>query len=136
MPNTLTEGLHAGEFIHWEAGPEVLYTRSSGTLSSGQKVVDGTLLQITGGELVTKATTLNSAQTAFTVPIEGIVIGNHDASATGTNADIKKVPYLKYGPAVVIEEKLTFPAGATQKTVAIAALVAKGILVRSVNSIV
>ncbi len=128
MPTSFTESQHAGEFILYEL--DLYYNRLAGTVSSGQKLVDGQLVQLSGGELIAKATTLNSAQTAFTVDIEGILIGNWDASATGTNADIKKVPYLKYGPAIVVEEKLTFPAGATQKTVAIAALTARGILVR------
>jgi hypothetical protein len=132
MPNTLTEGQHAGEFILYEL--DLFYNRLTKTVSSGQKLVDGQLVQLSGGELIAKNTTLNTAQTAFTTAIEGILIGNWDASATGSNADIPNVPYLKYGPAIVVEEKLTFPAGATQKTVAIADLTARGILVRNTTS--
>ncbi len=105
------EGKHAGEFIVSDYDPN--YAVETGTLSSGQKAVDGQLLQITGGELVAKNATLNTAG-AFTTPIEGIVIGNWDASATGTNADIPDVPYIKRGPLVVKDAAITYPSTPTK----------------------
>lgn len=121
---TLTERQHPGEFLVWEANAE--YTRETGTVSSGQKLVDGTVLQLTGGELVAKAATLNTAG-EFTVPIEGILIGYQDASATGANADIPDCLYLKRGPALVKLDLITFPAGSPARAKAITDLLAMGI---------
>lgn len=124
MTQPLNEGQHIGEFIVGElavAGGQI--SRDKATLTSGQKLTDGTLLQLTGGKLVAKATNLNTAG-AFIVPIEGILIGNWDASATGTNADIPGVPYIAR-IAAVDTTKLVFPAGSPQKAEAIAELRSK-----------
>jgi len=130
----LTESQHAGEFIFFEL--PYFYNRRTGTVASGQNLVDGQIVQITSTKLVAKATTLNTAGTAFVVPIEGIIIGNWNRSSTGPEgaADKADVPYLKYGPAIVVEEKITFPTGTTQKAVAIADLANKGILVRNTTT--
>jgi hypothetical protein len=127
MVQYLDESKHAGEFI--EAEFDQNFNREVGTVSSGQNLVDGTIVQLTGGELVAKATTLDT-EGDFVVPIEGIVIGNWNASSTGTNADIPNVPYLKRGPAVVSEAMLTFPAGTPQRAQAIEDLAALGIICR------
>lgn len=129
---TKTEGKHAGEFIMHEY--PLAYCRGAAVVSSGQNLVDGQLVQLSGTELIAKATTLNSAQTAFTVAIEGIIIGNWNQTSTGPDGAVDSpdpAPYLKRGPAIVRDASLTYPAGATQKTVAIAALAAAGILVRT-----
>lgn len=110
-----TEGQHPGEFIVWERDLEG--SRKLGTVTSGQNLKDGQLVQLVSGKLVAKAITLNTAG-HYTVPIEGIIIGNHDASASGANADIPKVPYI-YKDALVKDALLTYPAGTPQKTEAV-----------------
>lgn len=115
MTATFTEGQHAGEFIVSEANDR--RSREVGIVASGQNLKDGQLVELSTGKLIAKATNLNTAG-AFVVPIEGIVIGNHNASSTGTNADIPGVVYLKRDAEVKLAE-LTFPAGGSQKTQAI-----------------
>lgn len=127
MPQSITEGKHFGEFLANEFDQN--YNREVATVSQGQNLVDGEIVQFTGGELVTKSPTLNT-EGDFVVPVAGIVFGNHNASATGTNADIPGVVYLARGPAVVAEANIKFPAGAPAKAAAIAALLELGIVVR------
>lgn len=88
---TITEGKHAGEFIISEANGTL--SRDVVTVTSGQKLEDGQAIQITGGKAVAKDATVNTAG-AFTTALLGFVIGNWDASSTGTNADILGVPYI------------------------------------------
>lgn len=129
---TKVEGKHAGEFIMREQ--PIQYGREAAVVASGQNLVDGQLVQLSGGKLIAKATTLNSAQTAFTVPIEGIIIGNWNQSASGPDGAVDSAdpaPYLKRGPAILRDESVTFPVGATQKSVALTALAAMGIITRN-----
>jgi hypothetical protein len=121
----LPEGAHAAEFVASHYDPN--YNVETGTLSSGQKVVDGQLLQASGSEMIAKAATLTT-DGDFAVPVLGIVIGNWDASATGTNADILDVPYIARGPLVVKADALTYPSGSEDE--AAAALVAMDIIPR------
>jgi len=130
--STKTETKHAGEFIMHEY--PLHYCRNSRVVPSGQNLVDGQLVQLSGANIIAKNTTMNTAATAYTTAIEGIVIGNWDRTASGPDgaADTNlPVPYLARGPAIVREGSLTFPAGTPQKAVAITDLAAKGILVRN-----
>lgn len=107
MTSSFTEGKHPGEFLLSEANGT--RSRETGTLTSGQKLVDGTALQITGGKLVVKDATVNTAG-AFTHALVGFLIGDWDASATGENADIPGVPYIARD-AEVKSSSLTLPSG-------------------------
>lgn len=115
MTASFTEDKHAGEFIISEANGEL--SRETITVASGQNLKDGTVFQLSGGKAVVKDATVNTAGDFTTAP-EGIIIGNWDASATGTNADIPGVPYIKR-LAEVKAAALTLPAGkeALTKTV-------------------
>lgn len=121
-----TEGQHAGEFIVSELPSRG--SRSAGILKSGLDLSDGQLLTVdnTGDLIVLPATLTTEGDLANEVV--GILIGNWNSSATGTNADIPDVPYIDW-TASVKEDLLTFPAGANPKAAAIAALKAKGIKV-------
>lgn len=86
-----TEGPHAGEFIVSEANGTL--SRETATLASGEKVADGTVLELAASKLSAAEGTANTAGVSDEV-IVGVVIGNWDASASGTNADIPGVPYI------------------------------------------
>lgn len=125
MTTSFTEGKHPGEFIIAEYDQN--YSREVKTLLSGQKLTDGQVLELSGGKLRSKQATVNTAG-AFTVAVEGVLVGSWDASATGTNADIPNVPYVKRGPITVRSAGLTLPTG--KETLALAGLVALGIVAR------
>lgn len=92
MTASFTEGKHTGEFIISEANGSL--SRETITIASGQKLEDGQLFQLSSGKAVAKDATVNTAGT-FVTAVEGIIIGNPDASATGENADILGWPYIK-----------------------------------------
>lgn len=91
MTASFTEGKHAGEFIISEANGEL--SREVITIASGQKLEDGQAFQLSSGKAVAKDATVNTAG-AFVTALVGFIIGNPDASATGTNADIVGWPYI------------------------------------------
>lgn len=80
-----TETQHMGEFLVSEG--EGTISREKATLKSGEKVIDGCVVALSTGKLV-------AATGASGEKVVGIILGAHDASATGTNADIKNVPYV------------------------------------------
>lgn len=83
----LTESRRAGEFIVSQGNGAI--SREVATLASGQNVVDGTVLAFNEAGKLVKMTLIHPADA-----LAGVVIGNWDASATGTNADIIRVPYI------------------------------------------
>jgi hypothetical protein len=93
-----------GEFIISEG--EGTISRDTVTLKSGEKVADGTILVLSAGKA--KAMTTLDISTEEIGAFAGIVIGAHDASATGTNGDIKGVPVLSR-LAEINESLLTLP---------------------------
>jgi hypothetical protein len=125
MTTSFTEGKHPGEFVirEWDQN----FNREVRTLLSGQKLVDGTVLELSTTKIRSKQATVTTDD-EFTVPVEGILVGDWDASATGTNADIPNVPYLKRGPAIVRRNSLTLPSG--QEDLAVEGLLALGIVAR------
>jgi hypothetical protein len=125
MATSYTEGKHPGEFIIAEYDQN--YSREVATLLSGQKLVDGQVLELSGGKLRSKQATVNTDDT-FAVAVVGVLVGNWDASATGANADIPNVPYVARGPITVREASLTLPSG--QEDLAVADLKALGIVAR------
>lgn len=108
-----TEGQHTGEFIVSEANHTL--SREVGVIKSGTVLVDGQLVELDDGKLVAKTADVTT-EGDFDVPIEGIVLGNWDA----TGGDIPEVPYIKR-LAEVNEGELTFPSAGT-KALAIEAL--------------
>lgn len=127
---TLTEGKHAGEFIISEANGTL--SREVITVASGQNLVDGQLIQLASGKAVAKDTLLNTAG-SFITAIEGIIIGNWNATASGIGAlgaaDVPGVPYIKRYAEVKLAA-VTLPAGTPQIAEAKVELAAKGIVVR------
>lgn len=107
MPSSFTEGKHDGEFIISEANGT--RSRETITVASGQNLVDGQAIQLSSSKAVAKDATVNTAGT-FVTALEGFIIGNWDASATGTNADIPGVPYIRRD-AEVKAAALTLPSG-------------------------
>ncbi len=118
----LTEGRHPAEYILSEANG--YRSREVGTLLTGNKLVSGTVLgRITVGGKLTILTpgASDGSQTAA-----GVLYDNVDATA----ADKAAVYHAR--DAEVKGLALTWPAGisAPNKTAAIAALAALGIIVR------
>lgn len=123
-----TESKHAGEFIVSQANGAL--SREAATLTSGQKVVDGTVMAFATGKLV--AMEGDDIDSEGASNLAGIVIGNWDASATGTNADILQVPYIAR-VAEVNDALLTYPAESSEggeKVAVVAALLDAMIVVR------
>lgn len=106
---TLTEGKYPNEFVASVGNGDI--SREAGTLAMGEKVVDGQLLRMTGGKLY--AVDPGDITTEGLTDFEGIAVGDHDASATGTNADIPGIPYIAR-LAEVIEANLTYPEESTE----------------------
>lgn len=107
MTSSFTEGKHAGEFIISEANGT--RSRETITVKSGQSLVDGQAFQLNTGKAVAKDATVDT-DGVFVTALVGFIIGNWDASATGTNADIPGVPYIARD-AEVKASALTLPSG-------------------------
>jgi hypothetical protein len=119
----LTEGQHKGEFLVSEA-PGTL-SRESGTVASGQVLVDGQVVKLSSGKLIA-ATGANSGGVGSET-LEGIVLGNVDASG----GDVKLVPYIAR-LAEVKDAALTKYSGSADanKTTAINALLKAMFIIR------
>ena len=120
---TLTEGMHAGEFIG-ELAMAIGYHADKETIVSGQNLSAGAVVgKITASG---KFQALATSGTTGAENVAGILFDAVNASA----AD-KAGVVLKRGPAVVNANDLVWPAGITgpQKTAAIAGLLALGIKV-------
>lgn len=103
----LTEGKHTGGFIAAELPHDL--SRDTATLTSGQVVVDGTVVMDPGtGKLVAAEGSGTSGQLDGTV--KGIIIGNWDATA----GDILKVPYISNN-AFYKATEVTFPTEDTEE---------------------
>lgn len=109
MADTLNEGKHRGEFIVSEANGT--RSRKTGTVTSGQKLDAGEIVMLSGGKLVAHDGTLDTAGAVVT-PVEGIMLDNVDASATGANADVPGAVYI-HKDAEVNDAELTYPAEST-----------------------
>lgn len=104
-----TEGLHAGEYIAWEANQDL--SRKTATVLSGQNLVAGEVLMLSGGKLVAHDGSLDSAGDVVTAA-EGILYDAVDASATGHDADVADVVYTER-LAVVVDSLITYPDEST-----------------------
>lgn len=128
MTTLQNDGSRAGAFIVSEGNHTI--SREVGTLASGQKLVDGTLLRMSGGKLV--GVESGDVSSEGVADFEGILYGHWDASATGTNADITDVPYVAR-LAEVDDKELTYPEESTaggEKAACVAAMAAKNIFPR------
>lgn len=121
MP-TLVEPMNLGDLLKYEA-PN-LYSRDPATVAAGQNLVLGSVV---GRETATnKLKALDPAATDGTELPAGVLIVDADATA----ADLDAVSVARH--AIVARHALVWPAGITpaQQSAAIAALEARGILVR------
>lgn len=121
MP-TLVEPMNLGDLLKYEA-PN-LYSRDPAKVAAGQNLVLGSVV---GRETATaKLKALDPAATDGTELPAGVLIVDADATA----ADIDAVVVARH--AIVARHALVWPAGITpaQQSAAIAALEARGILVR------
>lgn len=113
--SVLTEGQHAGEFLVSEAPGT--YSREAGTVASGQNLVDGQVVKLSSGKLIAAAGTNVAGVGSET--LEGVVIGDHDAS----DGDLKLVPYIARAAEVKDALLTKYTGGAdADKTTAINAL--------------
>ncbi len=121
MP-TLVEPMNLGDLLKYEA-PN-LYSRDLGKVAAGQSLILGSVV---GRETATnKLKALDPAATDGTELPAGVLIVDADA----TTADLDAVIVARH--AIVTRHALVWPAGLTpaQQSAAIAALEARGILVR------
>lgn len=123
---TLTEGMHAGEFILSEANGQ--RSREVATVASGQNLVAGQAVQLSATKLVAFTATLNTDGDVITAPV-GILFDNVDASSTGANADVTGCVYIARDAEVSLD-KITIPTGTDENPAAIEALAALGIIAR------
>lgn len=112
-----TESQHAGAFIAAELDHSL--SRSTGTLASGQNLIDGTAVMLNGSsKLVAADGSGTSGELDGTVV--GILVGPWDASG----GDIAGVPYISNN-AFYKESLVTFPSQATEEDSVETALEAK-----------
>ena len=121
----LTEGRHAAEFLVSEAN----HTRSRETITvkSGENLVAGQLIELSGSEAVAASGDLESDGT-LTTALVGILFDNVDA----TDAAVAGCVYIARD-AEVNDAELTYPTESTaggEKAACIASLKALGIIVR------
>lgn len=103
-----TETFHAEEFLLREGNGDI--SREAATVASGQVLVDGQVVKDNGsGKMIAAAGNHDSGDDS-TEAILGVVIGNWDSSATGTNADILGVPYIAR-MATVKDMAITYHTG-------------------------
>jgi len=102
---TFTEALHAGSHIAWEANPDI--SRETGTVASGQNLVAGQLVMLSGGNLVTHDGALNTAGDVVTA-VEGVMFEAVDATAGAVAGAV----YTKR-LAVLKDDDLTYPTETT-----------------------
>lgn len=131
--SVLTEGKHDFEFVSSEANGT--RSRKTGTVEAGQNLAAGQLIQLSSTKLVAKDANTNTAGSALTTAVEGIILVNVDATSNGPNGavDHTGIPYL-VRDAEVNQAELTFPSGddtdETAKGLCITALEAAGIVMR------
>lgn len=128
---TLTEGQHQGEFLISEA--EGTRARATATVTSGQNLVDGQLVMLSGGKLVAHDGLLDTSGAVITA-VEGIMFGNYNASSTGPKgaADWPGAVYIARD-AEVNDADLTYPTETTvggEKAACVASLKTLGIITR------
>lgn len=122
----LTEGRHAAEFIVSEANGH--RSRSTATVASGEVLVAGQAVQLSGGKLVAADGVLDSAGAVVTA-VAGIMFDGVDATA----GDVEDAVYISRD-AEVNQNEVTYPtettAGGEQAAVN-ASLAELGIIARS-----
>ena len=86
------EGQRAGEFIVSEGNGAI--SREKGTLASGQNVVDGQAVKLSGGKLVA-ATGSHHTDGSSDEAIAGLVIGSHNVMADTPVAYVARMAEVK-----------------------------------------
>ena len=122
---TYTEGLHAGSYIAWEADPQI--SRETGTVASGQNLVAGQLVKLSGGNLVAHDGVLDTAGD-LVAPVEGIMFEAVDA----TGGAVAGAVYTKR-LTVVKDADITYPTESTaggEKAACLASMEANNIIAR------
>ncbi len=122
---TKTETLHAGVFIASEANGE--RSRETATVKSGENLVVGEVVQLSGGKLVAADGSLDSAGDVVTAVV-GIMFDAVDASS----ADVTGAVYMARD-CEVVDADITYPTESTaggEKVATVASLAALGIIAR------
>lgn len=104
---TFTEGKHPGEFLLSEANGH--RSRKTGTVLSGQALVAGQVVALSGGKLIAMPGTLDTDGN-LTATAVGVMFDNVDASSAGPfgAGDRAGAVYIARD-AEVLADKLTFP---------------------------
>lgn len=120
-----TERNRTGDWLRWEE--DNFYSRERVTVTSGQKLVDGTVV----GKITStgKVTMLDPSATDGSEVAYGILVGDCDAS----DADTEGVCIVRH--AIITTDTLTWPDGITEeeKNTALGQLANNGIIVRDEN---
>jgi hypothetical protein len=111
VETVLTEKPRRAGFILTEQDGHL--SREVGILASGQNLVAGTVLQLSGGKLIAYTAHEDSHGSLITDAV-GILYDNVDASATGSNADTK-VTYVARLAEVKLS-LLTYPPDTSHGT--------------------
>ena len=123
---TKTETLHAGVFIASEANGE--RSREVATVKSGENLVVGEVVQLSGGKLIAADGALDSAGDVVTAVV-GIMFDAVDASS----ADVENAVYIARD-AEVVDADITYPdetSAGGEKVATVASLAALGIIART-----
>lgn len=123
---TKTEPLHAGGFIVSEANG--FRSRETATVLSGQNLVVGEVVQLSGTKLIAADGSLDTAGDVVT-PVVGIMHAAVDASS----ADVDNAVYIARD-AEVVDADITYPDETTaggEKVATVASLAALGIIART-----
>ncbi len=122
---TKTEPLHTGGFIASEANG--WRSRETATVLSGQNLVAGEVVQLSGAKLIAASGSLDSAGDVSTA-----VVGIMHAAIDASSADVKNAVYIARD-AEVVDADLTYPDETTaggEKVATVASLAALGIIAR------
>ncbi|RUW60292.1 head decoration protein [Mesorhizobium sp. M2A.F.Ca.ET.067.02.1.1] len=120
-----TENLHSGTYLAFEVDPQI--SRETGTVASGQDLVVGQLVMLSGGNLVAHDGALNTAGDVVS-EVEGIMFDAVDA----TGGAVSGAVYTKR-LSTVKDDDLTYPTESTaggEKAACIASMAANNIIVR------
>ncbi len=122
---TKTEPLHTGGFIVSEANG--FRSRETATVLSGQTLVAGEVVQLSGTKLIAASGSLDSADDVSTA-----VVGIMHAAVDASSADVDNAVYIARD-AEVVDADLTYPDESTaggEKVATVASLAALGIIAR------
>ncbi len=123
---TKTEPLHAGGFIVSEANG--FRSREAKTVLSGQNLVAGEVVQLSGTKLITADGSLDTADDVVTA-----VVGIMHAAVDASSADVENAVYIARD-AEVVDADITYPdetSAGGEKVATVASLAALHIIART-----